>query len=491
MRSGFKDSNRNLLGGAFSLTLCSFISQVVNYGTHIGLGRFFAPAVYGYLGIIASTFSIMETILRWGLGRAVAFYVARDRGGAKQVLKKSLQLQTVYTLICFSVFFSFSDRLAVILGDPGLSSYLRWGAFFIITFAFVPVYSGFLNGMGAFRKQGAITVIRSLVKLLFIVILLAAGMEIYGVIIAYTASTLMATVYGIWASRPNPGPVRERVQTKNIIAFGFPLFISALAASLLMRMDLFMIQSLLSNPVLTGLYASASALIKAPYFLSLGTGLVVFRTVAQLKAKSPSEVREFISTTIYYYILLLAPLPFILSAAAEQILGLTFGHSYLLAAPIFQILSFCFVFMILNDVLTTLIAALNRPRLSMGLNLCLLPVQLFLTYEWIFTGGLVGVALATTASWALGVLIGCGYLLRGGYLVLPHWMTFLKIGIASLSSYYVALWGSPSGLWLLAFCPLIYFFYLGLLRLMGEFANGEVQMLVATFLPAKTHGQSA
>jgi O-antigen/teichoic acid export membrane protein len=485
------DSNRNLLGGAFSLTLCSFISQVINYGTHIGVGRFFAPAVYGTFGIIASTFSIMETILRWGLGRAVAFYVARDREGAGHVLKKSLQLQTVYTLTCFFVFFSFSDRLAVILGDPGLASYLRWGAFFILAFAFVPVYTGFLNGAGAFRRQGAIAVIRSLAKLLFIVTLLAAGMEIYGVIAAYAASALLATVYGIWAARPDPGAVKERVQAKNIIAFGFPLFISALAGSLLMRMDLFMIQSLLSDRALTGLYASASALIKAPYFLSHGTGLVVFRTVAQLKAKGPSEVRGFLSKTIYYYILVLAPLPFILSAAAEQILALTFGHGYLLAAPAFRVLTFCFVFMVLHDVLTTLIAALDRPRWSMTLSLCLLPVQLFLTYQWISTGGLVGVALATTASWALGALIGCVYLLRGGYLALPKWTTLLKIGIASLSSYYVALWGAPSGLWLLAFCPLIYFLYLGLLKLMGEFSNGEVQMLVATFLPAKTHGQSA
>jgi len=488
---GREANAQTLIGGAFSLTLRSLISQVINYGIHIGLGRFFAPAAYAYFGIIASTFSIMETLLRWGLGRAVAFYVAQDREGAQQVLKKSLQLQTVYTLTCFFVFFSLSDRLAVILGDPGLSSYLRWGAFFILTFAFVPVYTGFLNGAGAFRQQGAIAVIISVARLLFIVILLAAGMEIYGVIVAYTASALVATAYGIWASRPDRGDAKERVQAKNIIAFGFPLFISALAGSLLMRMDLFMIQSLLSDRVLTGLYASASALIKGPYFLSHGAGLVVFRTVAQLKAKSPSEVRGFISRTIYYYILVLAPVPFILSAAAEPILGLSFGHNYLPAAPAFKILTFCFVFMILHHVLTSLIAALDRPRLSMGLSLCLLPVQIFLTYEWISIGGLVGVAFATTASWALGVLIGCVYMLRAGYLVLPKWTTFLKIAIASLSSYYVALWGSPSGLWLLGFCALIYFVYFGLLRLMGELGNGEVQMLVATFLPAKTRSQSA
>jgi O-antigen/teichoic acid export membrane protein len=487
----FKDSERNLLGGAFSLTLCTFISQVINYAIQIGLGRFFAPAAYAYFAIIASTFSIIETVLRWGLGRTVAFYVAQDRKGAKQVLKKSLQLQTVYALTCFFVFLFLADRVAAVLGDPGLSSYLRWAAFFILTFAFVPVYSGFLNGTGAFREQGAIPVIRSLAKLVFIVVFLAAGMEMYGVIVAYTAGELLATAYGIWASHPYQSAQKERVQAKNIIAFGFPLFMSALAGSLLMRMDLFMIQSLLSDRVLTGFYASAAALIKAPYFLSHGTGLVVFRRVAQLQAQRPAEVCGFISRTSYYYILALAPVPFILSASAEQILGLAFGRTYLAAAPVFKILVFCFAFMVLQDVAASLIAALARPRLNMIFSLGLLPLQLFLIYAWISTGGLAGAALATTVSWALGAVVGAIYLLVRGYLVLPKWTTFLKVGIASISSYYVALWGCPSSPWLLAFCPLVFLFYLGLLKLMGEFNNGEIRVLLASFLPAKTQSQRA
>src|SRR5215813_15478487 len=87
-------TNQSLIGGAVSLTLCNVISQVINYGIHIGTGRFLAPGVYGYFGIIVSTFSIIETVLRWGLSAAVAFYIARDRDGAKHILKKALQLQT-------------------------------------------------------------------------------------------------------------------------------------------------------------------------------------------------------------------------------------------------------------------------------------------------------------------------------------------------------------------------------------------------------------
>ena len=484
--AALKDEERSFVRGAFSLTLCSIIAQVVNYGIHVGVGRFLAPSAYGSFAIIVATFSIIETVLRWGLAKSVAFHVARDKAGAKQILKKSLRLQTVYAVICFSVFYGLSDRVAVILGDPGLSSYLRAGAFFIVAFAFVPVYGGFLNGVGAFRKQGAMGVIRSLVMLSFVVTLLAYGFEIYSVIIAYTASTLAATVYGFWASRAASGTAKIPVQTKHIVAFGLPLFVSSLATSLLMRMDLFMIQSILTDRVLTGLYASACALIKAPYFLSLGTGLVLFRRVAQLRAKSPAAARDFISKTLYYYLLGLAPIPFILSASAEPILDLVYGQDYLLAAPALSILSFCFALMILHDVLMTAIAGLGRPRWSMVFGLALLPVQFVLVHQGIVAMRLTGAALATTACWGIGTLLGVIYLVRQGYLVLPKWKTFLRVGIASGASYYIALWGSPSGFWLIAFAPFIYLLYFTLIRLMGEISAGQVNSFVVNFLPARS-----
>jgi len=316
--------------------------------------------------------------------------------------------------------------------------------------------------------------------------LLAYGFEIYSIIIAYTVSTLVTTVFGFWASRTNSAAAKTQVEAKQIVAFGLPLFISSLAASLLMRMDLFMVQSILSDRVLTGLYASACALIKAPYFLSLGTGLVLFRKIAQLRVKRPSEVRGFISNTIYFYLLGLAPIPFILSASAEQILGLVYGEHYLLAAPALRILSFCFAFMIFQDVLMTSIAGLGRPRWSMALGLVLLPIQFVLVQQGISILGLTGAALATTACWGLGTLLGAVYLVRQGYLVLPNWRTFLRVGIASGLSYCIALWVSPSGFWLIAFAPFVYLLYLGFIAFMGELSAAQINALFTNFLPVRS-----
>jgi O-antigen/teichoic acid export membrane protein len=489
------DKDKNLLatviGGTFSLTLGNLVSQGINYGIYIGLGRFFSPAVYGYFGIIASTFALLQVILRWGLPRSVSYYVAQDKDSARDVLKKSLGLQTVCSLTCFLLFFWFADRLAIALGDPGLSTYLQFCSFFILTFAFVPVYSGLLNGLGAFSNLAGIVVIRHLAKLFLVMGFLAVGTGIYGVIAAYTLSPLVAIACAVWVVRPYLSAAKKQIEVKNIINFGFPLFISGLAVSLLLRIDLFMVQSFLGDPVLTGLYTSASTLIRGPYFLSIGAGMVLFRVVAHLRAKNPSVVREFISRCTRYYLLGLAPVPFILYATGEEILRITFGEAYLLAVPPFRILTLCFLFMVLFSVVTNFIAALDRPRLSMALSLLLLPVQVFLIYAWISTKGLIGVATATTLTWALGAFLGVSYLLRGGYLMLPKWRTLLNVGVASLCTYYLALWASPSGLWLLVFYPLVYSFYLALLGLTGEIGNGEIRALLDALSLSKSHAQKA
>lgn len=490
--AGLREVDRTLIGGAFFLTIANIVSQGINYAIHIGIGRFFDPSLYGYFGILASTFVLLEVILRWGLPQAVSFHIARDKDTAREVLKKTLALQALLAVTLFVLFFSFADRLALLLGDPELSAYLRPSAFFILAFAFVPVFTGFLNGIGAFGKQGAINVIRSLVRLVLILALLAYGMGIYGIIIAYTLSPLAAVAYGIWMAGSSPSATtKKKVETGDIIALSLPLFGTTLAMSFLMRIDLFMVQSFLGDRVLTGLYNAASTLIRGPYFLSLGAGLVMFRIVAQLKAKGPSETRAFISRSIRYYLLGLAPLPFIILGSAEGILRMVFGESYLPAAPTLMILSFSLVFMVLYHVFTTCISALGHPRWSMALGVFLLPIQGFFIYEWIFSYRLVGVALATTASWALGSLVGALCLVRQGYLELPKWKTLLNLAVACLASYYIASWISPESLWLLLSYPLAYLIYFTILRLTGEIGKGEISAFFAAVFPARGQTQRA
>ena len=164
---------------------------------------------------------------------------------------------------------------------------------------------------------------------------------------------------------------------------------------------------------------------------------------------------------------------------------MVFGTSYVMAVPVFKVLSFGLAFMVLYNVVTTFIAALARPQFAMILALLLIPVQVLLIYVGILTHGLVGVALATTLTWGLGTLVGIGYLLREGCVTLPGWKTFLNVTVASICAYFVALWFSPHGLWLLIFYPCAYLSYLAFLRLAGEIGPEEMRLVYLTWRPAK------
>jgi O-antigen/teichoic acid export membrane protein len=475
---------QTVVSGAVSLTVADIVVQAINYGIQIGLARYFTPAEYGTFGIIASIFVLLQVVLRWGLPRAIAYFVAQDRNIAQDILKKAIGLQAVFGLSCFLIFYWAVDKLTLVLGDPALYYYLLACAPFILTFALVPVYGGFLNGLGAFPQLAGLQVISHLVKLLLVMVLLYAGTGIYGVIAAYTVSPLIIIGYGLFFVRARPSLDKKKLQVKSIVAFGIPLFVAALAISFVMRIDLFMVQSILADEIQTGLYTAASSLMRGPYFLTVGAGAVFFRMAAQLRAESHSKVREFVSRVARYYFLALAPVPVILYATAEETIRMVFGNSYLTAVPVFKVLSFCLAFMVLYHMVTTLIAALSRPQFAMILALLLIPVQVLLIYIGI-THGLVGVALATTLTWGLGTLVGIVYLLREGCVTLPGWKTFLNITVASICAYSVALWFSPHGLWLLIFYPCAYLSYLAYLKLAGEIGPEEMRLVHLTWRPAK------
>ncbi|MGB7947882.1 MAG: oligosaccharide flippase family protein [Candidatus Binatia bacterium] len=473
---------QTFVSGAVALTLADVVVQAFNYGIQIAIARLFSPAVYGQFGIVVSVFVLLQVALRWGLPGAMAYHVARDREAARDILKKSIRMQIPYSLSLFVLFFLFSDALAAALGDPTLSVYLRVAAFFILTFALTPVYSGLLNGLGAFSETAKIAVLRHLVTFLLIIGLLYAGSGLGGVIAAHAFGPLASVAYAILVWRRTGYAGDKKVAARDIVTFGLPLFIGALAVTLLMRLDLFMIQASLGDQILTGLYTAASSLMRGPYFLSVSAGVVLFRLVAQLQTQGASEARGFISRAARYCLLALAPIPLVVSGSAEATIRLVFGQTYTMAAPPFAVLSFCFIFMVLYNVVTTFISALNRPRIAMFLALFLIPVQIVLIYAGL-SGGLVGVALATTSSWLLGTVIGSVYLYRQGWLLPPQGKTLVRIGVAALCVYLITLWLAPAGLWLLAFYPSIYFFYLLLLRVSGEISAGEIAALLSDCSP--------
>jgi len=112
-----------------------------------------------------------------------------------------------------------------------------------------------------------------------------------------------------------------------------------------------------------------------------------------------------------------------------------------------------------------MIVALMLVPINVVLNLTLIPI-----YE------LKGAALATTITAFIGLVIAASYVFKGfGALVSP--ISFVRISVASLIIYFVAISYPLSGVLLVANYMLLFSVYLGLLWVSKEINKEDIEVV--------------
>ncbi|MBE9593465.1 MAG: polysaccharide biosynthesis C-terminal domain-containing protein, partial [Proteobacteria bacterium] len=139
-----------------------------------------------------------------------------------------------------------------------------------------------------------------------------------------------------------------------------------------------------------------------------------------------------------------------------------------------SILVFGLGFFTILTILTTIITASGRARVSMLIALALVPLCVVSNMFLIPIYQLEGAALATTVTSLLGVCFAAGYVSKR-FKTLINAKSFVKICVASIVIYVIALSLSLP----LAFLPLLYIIlfalYFGFLSLMKELSKEDIE----------------
>src|SRR4051812_14514395 len=103
-----------------TLSLGSFI--VSGYLINIFLGRFLGPSSYGVYGVLISLMGIINIIQTGGIPLATAKFIAEDDARRDSILKSSLILQLLITLLITISLFLLAKPLSLLFNDPKLTS---------------------------------------------------------------------------------------------------------------------------------------------------------------------------------------------------------------------------------------------------------------------------------------------------------------------------------------------------------------------------------
>ncbi len=470
-----------LAKGTIYLMSAQLVFLISSYAIHFGLGRYLGPGLYGTFGIILSLLTICKVFVESGTVRAISKYTAERKELAVVIKNQAMKIQITLALIIFAFLFVLAPAIANLLKDSTLVPHIRIIAFFIPAFSVYAVYLGLLNGIRAFGKQATISIIYNVTKVLIVLALVYLGFELYGAIggylLASVVSLIMARHY--WVSRNSrDGEAADNFQMSKIVKFAAPIILFSLAFNLVMSLDLFFVKAILGEKVQAGFYTSAAALGKVPYFIFLALSDTLFPSIAKSTSSKGSEelTKKYINQSLRYALMFLVPCSFIISATSRDLISLVYTDRYLTAASSLSILIFGLTFLCLFIILTTVITASGKPRVSLLMVLILLVINILLNMTLVPIYGLIGAAVATTITGFLGVLISGIYIYKRFH-TLTNLLSLFRIVGTSLVIYLCARVFPVAGVALFVYYAGLLAIYFALLFIFREIEKEDIQVV--------------
>lgn len=461
--------------GTLYLMIANTVFLISGYVIHIGLGRYLGPETYGIFGVVLALMSTTTLILISGFPDAVSKYIAEDNSRLSSIVYTSRRIQVLLSTVIFALYFGLAGVIANLFHDPRLILYIRISAFSIPLYAIYQVYcAGYLNGLRLFSKQSKIMILSSLVRIGIVLALVFLGLSIKGAIIGY----LCAAMVGLLLSWHYLGPVGKssvKFEWSKLIKFGIPATLFAAMLYLIISIDLFAVKAIIREDVDTSYYTSASTIAKTPYFIFTGLAVALLPSISRATSMNDNQLAaSYINQSIRYMLILLIPGILLISATASDLVSLVYSSEYIEASGPLSILIFGCAFLAVFLVLSHIIMGSGKPNVVFGIASPLVAVDIVLNIVLVPDYGLIGAAWATTLTALIGMIITAIYISKR-FKALISVKSFIKICLASLVIYFIALHVSLSP----SFLPLIYVgllaMYFGLLLLMKEFGKEDME----------------
>ncbi len=422
--------------GTIYITLAKIWFMVSGYGIHFVLSRLMSEQQYGLYNVAVGAVSVINAVIITGTYQTVSKHISQEEEKADAVKTKALKLQVLVGGGASLGFFLLAPIIARYLNDPRLSDYLRLASLITLAYSFYAVFTGYFNGQKKFFIQAALDMTYSTLKLAFIVLFVWLGFGVMGGIGGFALAA--ASVLAVSALMAGKGKGSGEVRANELLKFQGYLLLFTFVLNMLQKVNLMLVQALSSADAEqasanSGHYGAAVNLANITYQIIISITFVIFPLVSEATfANDRERTRSYIAGTVRYSLIIMALIATLFSANSTESIRVFFPEKYLPGAAPLAVLAFGMLLFGLLYVLTTIISASGKPKVSLTVGFLTLGVSAFLNYLLIPQYGLKGAATATTVSMFVGVAAASAYLLAK-YKVLLRPVSLLRIaGCAGL-----------------------------------------------------------
>jgi O-antigen/teichoic acid export membrane protein len=381
-------------------------SLVLGVATSIIIARCLGPEAKGIYSLAALLPSMIVTLICLGVGPSTVYHVARNDFSARTAFGNNLILAIgigALGMVGGGAFVYFS-ALKVF---PGVSQAYLYGALLLIPLHLA--YSNLLHvllGIQQFKRYSVVTVAHSLFLLTCMALLLfALNRGVGGALLALGMAHLGIIAAQILMFRRTSIGISfklDREYIRKVLSFGWKVQLANIIGFLNLRIDLILVNAYLGVAAV-GLYSVGVGLVEKLWLIPNAASTILYpRVSAETDERKLKRVTPLVSRITLW---LTGAVALLLVLLCRPIILLLYSTAYLGGVRAAQVLLVGIVAIAVSKPLANDLAGRGRPILNTYISLVALITNVTLNIIFIPRYGIVGAALASTASYVATFLI--------------------------------------------------------------------------------------
>lgn len=365
--------------------------------TAIYLTRRLGPADYGLFSLAATLTSWLAWFVSAMYGRATVKLLSESTEAAPETSPAVAAMLRAYVLTGAATTFALvvgADAVARLFGEPELALYVRLLALEIVLFATTMAHKEILVGLGRFRERATCAAVRWTTRMVLVIALVHSGLSVVGAALGSVLATGVELAIARFYVRPPF--LATGAAPHGLWRMAAPLVGYSICIKLFQRIDLFALKALGGSAADAGFYGAAHNLSIALSLVTLSLAPLLLANLVRLRISGDHAAARTLCTNALRFAVALLPFAAAAAGASTRLVPLLFGASFLPTAPLFSVLIFAEIAMVLAAVATSLIIAADRPRLVFLVSVAMLAAAVTGHTAVIPRYGPIGAATVTT-----------------------------------------------------------------------------------------------
>lgn len=392
------------LAGNVAATLARQLGAgLLQFATLALIARVYGAAGNGAYTVALLLPTMLASLLNLGVGPANVYYLGSRRVSSRVAWRSTLKLYGVIIIIGLSI----GAGILLLYAQewfPGVPELLLWFALSIFPVALLLSFvSSIFQGMQQFKQFNVVMLLQPLLTLLGIIVLIVAGVESIGWLLAAylggSVATVAVALKVLWPLLNDSGDEQLQSATyfKTAIGYGYKAHLSNILAFINYKSDIFLV-NLLIGPAGAGVYVIAVQISERLWLLSQAVSTVLLPRLSELSTEE--DKRKILTPLITRWVLFITFLGALaLAAIIYPIIKLVFGVKFVGAVLPLLFLLPGIVVGAASRVLANDIAARGRPELNMYTSVIVVAVNIVGNLLLIPRYGITGAAIATSIAY--------------------------------------------------------------------------------------------